>query len=109
MHSNKHLEACSNINLVKLYTMTEIQPINILTQGIAKYLILKCLTLDMTATAADFYFELITDILPEYNNSNKVLASGNISMNENEFALWGSDNNYCIQWAADKLGLIIIK
>ena len=81
---------------------------NIPTQGTAVGFILKCLTLDMTATTADFYFELVTAILPEYNNSSKVLASGNISMTESEYQQWGADNNYCIQWAAQKLGLTLI-
>ena len=88
--------------------MIQIQPLTIPTQGTAKYLILKCLTLDMTATNAEFYFELASEILPEYNNSYKVLSSGDISMNETDFQNWGADNTYCIQWAANKLGLTII-
>lgn len=88
--------------------MIPIQPITIPTQGIATNLILKCLTLDMTANSAEFYYELVTDVLPEYNNSYNVLVYGNLSMNESDFAGWGSDNSYCINWAANKLGLTII-
>ena len=88
--------------------MIEIQPLNIPTQGIAVAFILKCLTLDMTATTADFYFELVSEVKPEYNNSYKVLSSGNISMTESEYSNWGADNNYCIQWAANKLGLTLL-
>jgi len=88
--------------------MINIQPLTIPTQGTAKGLVLKCLTLDMTATTAEFYFELVTDVLPEYNNSYKVLTSGNITMSETEYQAWGADNNYCIQWAAQKLGLTLI-
>lgn len=88
--------------------MIQIQPVNIPTMGVAKNMILKCLTLDMTATTAQFYYELTTDILPEYNNSYKVLLSGNIDMNEADYTSWGADNNYCIEWAANKLGLTLI-
>lgn len=86
--------------------MIQIQPLTIPTQGIAVAMILKCQTLDMTATTADFYFELITD--GSYNNPHKVLVSGNISMTEAEYESWGADNNYCIQWAANKLGLTLL-
>lgn len=88
--------------------MTKIVPINIPTQGLATYLILKCMTLDMTANNAEFYYELVTDVLPIYNNSYKVLVSGNLQMNETDFSQWGADNNYCIQWAANKLGVTIL-
>jgi len=88
--------------------MTKIQPVN-LPNGIATNLLLKCLTLDMTATTAQFYYALVTDISHEYNNSSNTLLDGNLEMNETEFDQWGVDNNYCIEWAADKLGLTIIQ
>lgn len=86
--------------------MIQIQPLTIPTQGTAVALILKCQTLDMTATTADFYYELIT--AGTYNTPHKVLLSGEISMTEAEYQQWGADNNYCIQWAAQKLGLTLI-
>jgi hypothetical protein len=85
--------------------MILIQPINIPTQGTAVAMILKCQPLDMTATTAEFYYELITE--GSYNNPHKVLVSGNISMTESEYQSWGADNNYCIQWAANKLNIIL--
>jgi len=86
--------------------MINIQPITIPTQGIAVGLVLKCLTLDMTATTAEFYYELVG--ASDYNTPQRVFASGNINMTEAEYQAWGADNNYCIQWAANKLGLILI-
>lgn len=86
--------------------MIQIQPLTIPTQGTAVALILKCQTLDMTATTADFYYELITT--GTYNTPHKVLLSGEISMTEAEYSQWGVDNTYCIQWAAQKLGLTLI-
>jgi hypothetical protein len=86
--------------------MIQIQPLSIPTQGTAVAMILKCQVLDMTATTADFYFELIS--AGTYNSPHKVLASGSISMTEAEYDQWGADNTYCIQWAAQKLGLTLI-
>jgi len=37
-----------------------------------------------------------------------VITSGNIEMDELEYAAWGADNMYCIEWAANKLGLTLI-
>ena len=86
--------------------MIEIQPITIPTQGIAVAMILKCEVLDMTATTAKFYYELISE--GSYNSPHKVLLSGNIEMTEAEYELWGADNNYCIQWAANKLNITLV-
>jgi hypothetical protein len=78
-----------------------------LPNGVATNLVLKCLTLDMTATTAQFYYALCTDILAEYNNASNILLEGNLDMIETEYAQWGDDNSYCIQWAANKLNLTI--
>jgi hypothetical protein len=78
-----------------------------LPNGIATNLVLKCLTLDMTATTAQFYYALCTDISAQYNNASNTLLEGNLDMNETEFAQWGADNSYCIQWAVNKLNLKI--
>lgn len=86
--------------------MIEIQPIQ-LPNGTATHLVLKCLTLDMTATTAEFYYALCTNVLAEYNNSCDILLDGNLEMTESEYTQWGADNNYCIQWAANKLNLTI--
>ena len=86
--------------------MIKIKPLNIPTAGIATNLILKCLTLDMSATTASFYYELTTDF--DENMNHKVLLNGNLNMTEEEYSQWGADNNYCVQWAANKLGLTII-
>ena len=86
--------------------MTQIEEIQ-LPNGIATNLVLKCLTLDMTATTAQFYYALCTDILAQYNNASNILLEGNLEMNETEYAQWGSDNNYCIQWASNKLNITL--
>lgn len=84
--------------------MIQIEEIH-LPNGIATYLILKCLTLDMTATTAQFYYGLCSD--ETTNNAANILLDGNLEMSESEYLQWGADNNYCIQWAANKLNLKI--
>lgn len=86
--------------------MIKIKPITIPTAGIATNLILKCLVLDMTATTASFYYELTTDL--DSNMNYKTLISGNINMNESEYAQWGSDNSYCINWACNFLNIELL-
>ena len=85
--------------------MINIEPINIPTAGTATKLILKCLTLDMTATTASFYYELTTDL--DQSMNYKTLLNGNLTMTESEYSQWGADNSYCINWACNKLGLTL--
>ena len=81
--------------------MKEIQPLIIPILGTAKFLIVRVLAFDMTATTCDFWYGLL-------NQDESIILEGNLSMNENEFNNWGADNNYCISWAASKLGVILI-
>ena len=87
--------------------MINILPVTIFSKGTADKLVLKVLDFDMTATTAIFYYALVDTISPS-NNSFITLLDGNIEMTESEFANWGADNQYCINWAASKLGVIII-
>jgi hypothetical protein len=87
--------------------MAKITPITIPTKGIATNLNLVVLNFSMEDTTATFYYTLTKDF--NYGeNSNNVLLEGNIQMTEEEFSQWGTDNNYCLLWAANKLGLTII-
>lgn len=87
--------------------MINIQPVTIFSKGTADKLILKVLDFEMTANTATFYYALVDTVSPS-NNSFITLLDGNIEMTESEFANWGADNQYCINWAASKLGLTII-
>jgi len=89
--------------------MASIQPIIFPIKGTATNLNLRVSSFLMDAKSVNFIYNLTTDgdeanlILP------KVVDSGEIFMNESEFAQWGADNNYCIEWACEKLGLTLIK
>lgn len=81
--------------------MAKIQPIIVPIKGTATNINLIVLNFPMNAKTAIFYYSLTDD-------SNNGVIDGNIEMTESEFAGWGSDNSYCINWACDKLGLTLI-
>lgn len=81
--------------------MTNIQPLIIPIVGTATKLVVRVLPFDMTATNCDFYYGLL-------DADDKTLIEGNLNMNDTDFAAWGADNQYCIQWAANKLGITLI-
>lgn len=87
--------------------MAKIQPAQILTLGTATELILKVLPFEMDATTAQFYYVLASEQDINGVISYNPLLDGNIFMTEQEFDNWGADNNYCIEWAANKLGLTL--
>jgi hypothetical protein len=81
--------------------MAKIQPVVFPIIGTATDLIVRVLPFDMDAITATFYYSLNTE-------EGKMCTEGNLSMTPEEFAGWGSDNNYCNQWAASQLGLTLI-
>lgn len=81
--------------------MIQIKPIQFPILGTATKLNLIVLNFTMEATTANFYYCL-------YDANDNKIIDGNISMTEQEFAQWGADNNYCINWACNKLNLQLI-
>ena len=79
-------------------------PIN----GIATELELKVLGFSMDAKTAEFHYRLTDSGDLQMLKAKKVIDEGNLSMTQEEFAQWGADNSYCIEWAAYKLGLTLI-
>jgi hypothetical protein len=88
--------------------MAKIQPIVFPIKGTATELELRVNGFSMEAKSAIFHYRLIDNTKPESMGINKLIDEGNLSMTKEEFALWGADNNYCIEWAAKKLGLTLI-
>ena len=107
--------------------MAKIQPVIIPLKGTATILKITVSSFRMEDTTATFYYSLhaeeeqtmqmplplqddITDQRFEtiITVTERMLMEGNLTMNEQEFSQWGADNNYCIQWAASKLGLVIV-
>ena len=78
--------------------MTKIQSVAFPILGTATKLDLIVLNFAMDATLAHFYYCL-------YSADDAKIIDGNISMTEEEFNQWGADNEYCINWACNKLNL----
>lgn len=85
--------------------MAKIQSITIPTLGIANELYLKVLPFSMDATSCSFYYEILNK---DEEGKERLFLSGNLEMTETEFDGWAADNNYCLNWAANKLGLTLI-
>lgn len=85
--------------------MAKIQPITFPILGTANEFNLKVLPFRMEDKQCAFYYEILK---VEEDGKEQVFTSGNLEMTEAEFAGWGADNNYCLNWAAQKLGLTII-
>lgn len=81
--------------------MAKIQPVVFPIIGTATDLNLRVLPFGMDDITATFYYSVETE-------ENKKCAEGNLTMTPEEFSGWGADNNYCLQWAANKLGLTLI-
>jgi len=88
--------------------MAKIQPIVFPIKGTATELELRVNSFSMTDKTAEFHYRLTDSGDLAILKPKKLIAEGNLSMTESEFENWGSDNNYCIEWAANKLALTLI-
>lgn len=88
--------------------MAKIQPIVFPIKGTATELEVRVNGFSMEAKTAIFHYRLIDNTKPKSMGVNKLIDEGNLSMNQQDFAQWGADNNYCIEWAANKLDLTLI-
>lgn len=88
--------------------MRKIQPLVFPIKGIATNFELIVNAFSMDAKTANFHYRLTSDGDLQLLKAGKVIDEGNLTMTNEEFAEWGADNNYCIQWAANKLGITLI-
>lgn len=89
--------------------MAKIEPIVFPIKGTATELEVRVNGFPMEAKTAIFHYRLINNTNPELMGVNKLIDEGNLTMSQEEFAAWGADNQYCIDWAANKLGVTLIK
>ena len=83
--------------------MAKIQPIKFpLNAGTATELTVLILNFQTDATTCTTYYELKTD-------EGAVLTSGNYTLTEEEFAAWGTDNEWVTECVANAIGVTIIK
>ena len=91
----------NNINLI-IYTMAKIQPIVFpLNAGTATEMSVLILNFETNATTCTTYYELKTD-------EGTVLSNGNYTLTEEEFAAWGTNNEYVSECVANAIGVTIL-
>jgi hypothetical protein len=83
--------------------MAKIQPIVFpLNAGTATELSVLILNFQTDATTCTTYYELKTE-------EGAVLTNGNYTLTEDEFAAWGTNNEYVAECVANAIGVTIIK
>jgi hypothetical protein len=82
--------------------MAKIQPIVFpLNAGTATEMTVLILNFETSATTCTTYYELKTD-------EGKVLSNGNYTLTEQEFAAWGTDNEWVTECVAKAIGVTIL-
>jgi hypothetical protein len=84
----------------------EVADVIVPTKGIGKYFSIMLLNLDLPGTNPSFYWELKSEIVhtdSEEKYPYQVVLNGNLSMTPQEYSQWGTDDNYVINWALQKL------
>jgi hypothetical protein len=88
--------------------MAKIQPIVFpLNAGTATEMTVLILGFETSATTCTTYYELKSEATEE--TPSKVLSNGNYTLTEQEFAAWGTDNEYVAECVAKAIGVTIIK
>jgi hypothetical protein len=83
--------------------MAKIQPIKFpLNAGTATEMSVLILNFETNAVTCTTYYELKTD-------EGTVLSNGNYTLTEDEFAVWGLDNEWVTECVANAIGVTIIK
>jgi hypothetical protein len=72
-----------------------------LNEGTATRLTVLVLNFPTDATTATTYYQLLTE-------EGTQLRQGNYTLTEEEFASWGTDNNYVNQCVANAIGVVIV-
>jgi hypothetical protein len=72
-----------------------------LNEGTATRLTVLVLNFPTDAITATTYYQLLTE-------EGTQLRQGNYTLTEEEFAAWGTDNNYVNQCVANAIGVVLI-
>jgi hypothetical protein len=72
-----------------------------LNEGTATRMTVLVLNFPTDATTATTYYQLLTE-------DGGQLRQGNYTLTEEEFAAWGTDNNYVNQCVANAIGVVLI-
>ena len=89
--------------------MIKIQPESVPTKGEGVYFNLLALNFPMNPTSVSFYWQLFTEqVVEEQSAPGVCVLDGNLTMDQETYSNWGSNDDYCYDWACDLLGFTII-
>lgn len=95
--------------------MNKIQDIVVPTKGTGKYLEVRALTFNLTPTSGiSLYWGIYAETTStdaegvETKTPGAIVLEGNLHMPQEQYDLWGTDDFFVINWAAEQLGLTII-
>lgn len=80
--------------------MTTIQPITVPTKGIGTEFQISALNFPMNPTSVSFYWQVFTE-------ENTPILEGNLTMDQETYLQWGSNDSFVIDWACNLLGFVI--
>lgn len=89
--------------------MIKIQDVIVPTKGTAKYFNVIALNFPMNPSSVTFYWQICSEVEETedevvVSKPGPSLMDGNLSMNQEQYALWSTDDTYVIDWALAELG-----
>ena len=95
--------------------MNKIEDLLVPTKGTGKYLEVRALTFNLTPTnGISLYWAVYTENTStdeegvETKTPGSIVLEGNLQMPQEKYELWGTDDTFVIDWAAEQLGLTLI-
>jgi hypothetical protein len=95
--------------------MNKIEDLIVPTKGTGKYLEVRALTFNLTPTSGiSLYWAVYTETSSlnenglEVQTPGSIVLEGNLHMPQEQYALWGTDDTFVIDWAAEQLNLVLI-
>lgn len=97
--------------------MIKIQDVSVPTKGTGKYLNVRVLSFDLTPTdGISLYWAIHSEeLVPDESEGaeegatiakpGNMLLEGNLSMPQDVYDLWGTEDDYVTSWAAEQLNL----
>jgi hypothetical protein len=93
--------------------MIKIEDVIVPTKGTAKYFNISALNFPMNPTSVTFYWQILSEVEEIQDElvttkPGSSLMDGNLTMNQEEYAAWGDDDTYVINWALSELGFVAL-
>jgi hypothetical protein len=89
----------------------KIEDVIVPSKGVGKYFSIRAINIEIPGSGAAFYWEVLTEQTEPHESDEqpvkspgKSILSGNLDMAPVDYAEWGSDDHYVINWALQQLG-----